>query len=392
MAILLEAFAKWIIQVLIHGEQKIQEQAANFLDASFEKRETACAGEAFRKPLMRDSFPSLKDDGNRWSSRCFPGYRSASEQHEDCGAFYERHVTSAQDEVYFPSDAEVEEDLNFQTPKMEKPQYAKWAQRTILAKNLSNRTTHKDIFNVIRGGIILDVYLRLHDRNASISFLEGAAAQDFMGYVKRNDIYIHDKRVRQAAAGLLTIWVVNLPLVQLEFSWSDRHFILPGHVANKINIGASRNLVIRNVLPRITEQRIRDDLDHIHNLAIVNIVFANGDAYLSLNSIHNSLFARTCMMSRATYKGMRIEWVPDECAQPLPKMPVFLKKEHVPVSKMKTSPSINRFQMLNMENEDGGSDKGSSLPEDEHLTITSEISSLKTSRRSPWGLPPTVVA
>ena len=64
-----------------------------------------------------------------------------------------------------------------------------------MIKNLSDRATHKDIVGIVRGGAVLDIYLRTNDRSASISFVEGVAAQAFMNYAKRNDIYIHGKRV-----------------------------------------------------------------------------------------------------------------------------------------------------------------------------------------------------
>lgn len=166
-------------------------------------------------------------------------------------------------------------------------------------------------------------------------------------------------------------------MTQLEFSWNERQFVLPGHVANKIGIGATRNLIIRNVHPNITEERLRDDLDHIHNLIVIEMSFQNGDAHLSLNSIHNSLFARTCMMSRKEYKGMKIEWYPDECAQTLPKIQYIPKKENLaPPPAKKADAMMNRFQMLNMDGDD--TEEGS-----EEGEIVSDLSSLNINR-SPW--------
>jgi hypothetical protein len=66
-------------------------------------------------------------------------------------------------------------------------------QRTLLISNLSDRTTHKDLVDVIRGGRLLDIYLR-NDRSATVSFVEGA--QDFLSWVKKNDLYLNAKRVR----------------------------------------------------------------------------------------------------------------------------------------------------------------------------------------------------
>lgn len=118
-------------------------------------------------------------------------------------------------------------------------------QRTILITNLSDRTTHKDLAEIIRGGRLLDIFLR-NDRSANISFVEGAA--DFLAYAKRNDIYLHTKR--------------------LEFRWNDKQFKVPTHVFNKIANGATRNLVIRGAAGKVSADQIREHLDHIHNLVV----------------------------------------------------------------------------------------------------------------------------
>ena len=55
-----------------------------------------------------------------------------------------------------------------------------------------------DIVRFLRGGTILDIYLRTNDRSASISFVEGTAAQQFIAHAKKNDVYIHGKRVSRS--------------------------------------------------------------------------------------------------------------------------------------------------------------------------------------------------
>ena len=74
-------------------------------------------------------------------------------------------------------------------------------------------------------------------------------------------------------------------------------------------------------------------------------------------------------MSRGTYKGMRIEWYPDECAQPLPKTESLSKKENTTPAK-KLSPMVNRFQMLNIDGTEDGSD---SANEEDNLTEFTSI-------------------
>ncbi|KAE8130905.1 hypothetical protein BDV38DRAFT_265914 [Aspergillus pseudotamarii] len=163
---------------------------------------------------------------------------------------------------------------------------------------------------------------------ASISFVEEANAQEFFQHAKCHGVCIAGKRV--------------------EISWNDRQFYLPPFVRAKINNGASRNLVLYNVHPNVTEWLIRKDLDHIYNLIVITVKFKNGNAYISTNSVHNALFARSCMMSRLTYKRMRIAFYPDECAEPLPKLTNGLKKEPQVPSKKSVS-ALNRFQLLSLD-------------------------------------------
>ena len=108
--------------------------------------------------------------------------------------FYNRQYSFGQDDSSFLSEPE-KEDQWVPVPKTDKPQYSRIEQRTILIKNISDRTTHKDIVDIIRGGPVLDIFLRPSERSANVSFLEGSAAQGFMSYVRRNDIYVHGKRV-----------------------------------------------------------------------------------------------------------------------------------------------------------------------------------------------------
>jgi hypothetical protein len=228
------------------------------------------------------------------------------------------------------------------------PAVPKNDQRTILIGNLAERTTHKDLVNIIRGGRLLDIYIR-NDRSATVSFVEGA--QEFLTYAKRNDFYLHTKR--------------------LEVRWNDRQFHVPHHVSNKIAIGATRNLVVRGATGKLTEKQIRDDLDHIHNLVVIDVLFKEGDAYISTNSIHNALFARTCMMSRTTYKGLRIDWYPDECAAPLPQPANF--KSYTPVSRSlpaKPVATLNRYNLLNTDGTEASSDDEESLSLNDGVPVT----------------------
>jgi hypothetical protein len=126
-------------------------------------------------------------------------------------------------------------------------------------------------------------------------------------------------------------------------------------MAAQLANGASRNLVIRNVHPNLTEARIREDMEHVHNLVIISVTYTHGNAYISTNSVQKASFARNCMKSRIPYNSMRIEYAPDECAEPLPKI-VPIPRREAPQPVKKLNPAANRFQMLNLDSADDDSD------------------------------------
>ncbi|KAL5343964.1 hypothetical protein BJX70DRAFT_4969 [Aspergillus crustosus] len=212
-------------------------------------------------------------------------------------------------------------------------------QRTVLIRGLPDKATHRDLVEAVRGGAILHIYLWARDHTASVSFVEESAAQDFLDHAKAYGFYVADKRV--------------------EVLWNDRQFYLPPFVRSKIANGASRNLAIYHVNPNITEGLIRRDMEHIHNLIVISVKFKNGNAYISTNSVHNALFARSCMMSRLTYKGMKVTFYPDECAEPFAKIPSAPKRD--PQGPKKQTPKPNRFHLLSL---DGSDDEEN----DEHAT------------------------
>jgi hypothetical protein len=61
------------------------------------------------------------------------------------------------------------------------------------------------------------------------------------------------------------------------------------------------------------------------------------------------------MMSRTTYKQMRVDWYPDECAAPLPKS---APKAYAPVHEVpsKVVPLTNRYMVLNDDDDETRAD------------------------------------
>ncbi|CAG9993321.1 unnamed protein product [Clonostachys byssicola] len=205
--------------------------------------------------------------------------------------------------------------------------------RTISLSNLAEGTTHQDVANMIRGGQVLDIYLRYRENTASVSFLREADAKAFMSHVRKHDLYIKQKRI--------------------DVTWNERQFTLSDHIVRKISSGATRNLVIRKCGLNHTVKSIREDLEHIHNLVVLRVEFARGDCHISTNSVTAATFARTCMMSRLKYKGSRIEHDVDECCQPLDQAPFKrLSRPKPAVKERRPSTTTNRFNLLDINHSD----------------------------------------
>jgi hypothetical protein len=71
----------------------------------------------------------------------------------------------------------------------------KMAQRTVELFSLAEGVTLADITKVIRGGLLLDIFLRSNDRSCLISFVQAADAKAFFDHVRRHDLYIKNKKV-----------------------------------------------------------------------------------------------------------------------------------------------------------------------------------------------------
>ncbi|KAH6661352.1 hypothetical protein BKA67DRAFT_550948 [Truncatella angustata] len=246
---------------------------------------------------------------------------------DECSAEYSPDVQTT----------EIQQDSAFNnfghTQPFDQPRYPRMCKRTIVLAGIADNTSHEDITKVVRGGLLLEVYIRTAEHSAHVSFLRGEDAVRFYDHSRKNDLYINHKRV--------------------FIKWADRHFHLAGHVAGKIVRGATRNMIIRRCDPNNTEDSIRDDLEHIHNLVVVKVEFSGGSCYIKTNSVHNAIFARTCMMSQIKYKGSKIEWDTDECEQPLETVP---RQSHPkPQQELPKKPIVktrNRFATLRLDDDD----------------------------------------
>ena len=100
----------------------------------------------------------------------------------------------------------------------------------------------------------------------------------------------------------------------------------------------------------MTEASIREDLEHIFRLEVVDIVTHKGDVFISLNSVPLAIAAKACMASRLRYKYNRIDFYEDECAQDLPVLRPLPKPQRSPARLVKENGNaVNRFEMLSFD-------------------------------------------
>ncbi|KAF7187823.1 RNA-binding protein MRN1 [Pseudocercospora fuligena] len=235
--------------------------------------------------------------------------------------------------------------------------------RTLYLSGFAANTTYRDLLTVIKGGKLLNINMR-SERSATVTFADGAA--DFLTWVKRYDIYLHSKRI--------------------DFKWADRQYHLNNHIQNKLANGATRNILIRSAVEKgFTEAQIRADMEHIHNLIVIDVAFKAGNAYVATNSVHNALFARTCMMSRTAYRGCKIEFFPDECDVPLPAHATVTKPTSQEPIRKKMSLS-NRFDMLNVDGGSVGSNEENCEPHDSAQSDNDEDEDDTVDIRTPHGV------
>ena len=67
--------------------------------------------------------------------------------------------------------------------------------RSLILKNLQPETSLKDIIDILRGGMILDVYIGTKESQAFVSFVEPSAAKAFLQWTNYNPIKIQGHKV-----------------------------------------------------------------------------------------------------------------------------------------------------------------------------------------------------
>lgn len=234
----------------------------------------------------------------------------------------------------------------------------KQPKRSIALSGLAADTTLPQIAEVVRGGTILDMFLRPGTKSAQVSFVDPAAAEAFLAHAQKRVIHIGGNKVRPEAQKGARETVITNCEVQITVAWAGKQTVFRDYQIRRITTyGATRNVVVRNAPPGMTEASIRGDLEHIHRLEVVEVKFDKDHIFISLNNVLLAITARQCMYSRERYQRMKLEFYLDECAgpllpvpvptvagmQPLPK-PVAVKPAQIPVR--------NRFELLDDDAED----------------------------------------
>ena len=99
-------------------------------------------------------------------------------------------------EALYEGDTSVEVPSSISDHGPSRRRIERQAHRTIKLMNLSESTSHLDIVKAVRGGKLVDLYFRPHERFANVSFVHAADAQAFYNHVRKHDLYIRNKRVR----------------------------------------------------------------------------------------------------------------------------------------------------------------------------------------------------
>lgn len=76
-----------------------------------------------------------------------------------------------------------------------RPRYPRMCKRTIVLSGVPDNTNLEDVTRVIRGGMLLEVFIRAADHSALVSFLHEDDAVHFYEHSRKYDLYINHKRV-----------------------------------------------------------------------------------------------------------------------------------------------------------------------------------------------------
>ncbi|KAI0122101.1 hypothetical protein F4814DRAFT_457904 [Daldinia grandis] len=176
-------------------------------------------------------------------------------------------------------------------------------------------------YDVIRGGSVLSLRLTSAVRTAFLSFVHEERAMSFYDHVQKHGLYVQHKKIR--------------------VSWGPR----PRYINSELAAG------IRNCEGKLTEREIREDMEHIKKLVIIEVMFSDGHCHIKTNSILDA------MMTKIKYQNWAIQWDHDECSWPF--------KKGTP-SKKPAARGRNRFTYFRKEDKDNDNSKDNGIDKDNY--------------------------
>lgn len=75
------------------------------------------------------------------------------------------------------------------------------AQRSVQLLNLTPGVTYGDVSAVVRGGPLLEIFLRPKENSATVSFVQEADAVAFLEHSRTHGLYIKDRKVSKVESG-----------------------------------------------------------------------------------------------------------------------------------------------------------------------------------------------
>lgn len=138
------------------------------------------------RPLVQTPNNEQSAHINNWQPKC-----TEEEQADN----FSRQTSPGTDNTSYPSDGKEEYSASGDKRDSAGSHVSKSEYHTVALKNLPERATHRDIAEAVRGGALVDIFLRTRDRTASVTFVDAKAANEYLMYAKRRNVYVLGKPV-----------------------------------------------------------------------------------------------------------------------------------------------------------------------------------------------------
>jgi hypothetical protein len=136
------------------------------------------------RPSLRTPDNDGPSRGNGWQ----PKWAKRGEKGR-VGSF-SGHDSADADDTSLPSDEKVHSPVSGEDHRSGRNQTNGGENFTVVLKGLPDRAAHRDVVAAVKGGTLVDVFLRPRERTASITFADSNAAKEYLAYAKRRNVYV----------------------------------------------------------------------------------------------------------------------------------------------------------------------------------------------------------